>query len=354
MVFCLLQDDIVYWSNKDPVSFHLWKPDYLIQSSLFVGRAHHTSEYCSKNIFASIRDITSYLSEISSNASAICAVLLLLNMAEPAWSRVECDKQLFSKFLCYFEEPVTIDYNNTFIENNIITDEMIFNQSCVLKNKICYLFEWIEVKPNDMSHIGANQNVIKLFEYLFYAINVEFPPIISPDFSKRLTYKKYGQILNYKWHSINNNASEGLYIMKDLSINFQKGENLFDCGNGILISIKFSCDGENDCSHIKISKDELGCLCNRTSSYTPNCKYFADKHRKKCSFYYWMTDTNKCEPYYNLESISQAKENKEILALISDQTKSINNCKEALTKVRLLVENVTHNFMIYQSFVHMH
>ena len=231
---------------------------------------------------------------------------------------------------------------------------MIFNQSCVLKNEICYLFEWIEVKPRSISTIRVDQNLIELFEYLFYAINVEFPPIISPDFSKRLTYKKYGQILNYKWHSINNHDFEGLYIMKDLSVSFQRGENLFECGNGILISIKFSCDGENDCSDIYISKDELGCLCNRTSSYAPNCKYFAHRHRKKCSFYYWMTDTNKCEPYNSLETVSQAKENKEILPLISNHTNIFHDCKETFYKSQIACGKCDHNFMTYQTFVHMH
>ena len=239
MFFCLLQDGIVYWSSGDPISFHLWKADYLNQSSLFVGRAHNYSEFCFEDNFASTRDITAYLSDISAKATATCAVLLLMNMAEPAWITVECDKQLFYKFLCYFEEPIIIQHNNTLIESNTIIDEMIFNHSCVLKNKICYLFEWIEVKPNDIITIGAKQNVIKLFEYLFYAINVEFPPIISPDFSKRLTYRKYGGILNYKWHSINDNSFEGIYIMKDLSVHFQRGGNLFECGNNILISIKF-------------------------------------------------------------------------------------------------------------------
>ena len=167
---------------------------------MFVGlyRLFRYTELCSKKHFASIRDITAYLSDISSKARATCAVLLLMNMAEPAWIRVECDKQLFYKFLCYFEQPIITQYNNTLIKSNTITDEMIYNHSCVLKNKICYLFEWIEVKPNNIITTGANQNVIKLFEYLFYAINVEIPPIISPDFNKRLTFRKYGEILNYK------------------------------------------------------------------------------------------------------------------------------------------------------------
>ena len=102
MVFSLLQDGIVYWSNGDPVSFHQWKPDYLIQSSLFVGRARYSEVFCSKNNFASIRDITAYLLDISSSTIATCAVLLLMNMAEPTWNKVECYKKLFSKFLLLF------------------------------------------------------------------------------------------------------------------------------------------------------------------------------------------------------------------------------------------------------------
>ena len=65
---------------------------------------------------------------------------------------------------------------------------MVFDQSCVIRNNICYLFKWIEVKPHGITSIGGNKHIIRLFEYSFHAVSVEFPPIISPDFTEKMTY----------------------------------------------------------------------------------------------------------------------------------------------------------------------
>ena len=169
--------------------------------------------------------------------SAICAVLLLMNLADPVWIRVECDKQLIENFLCYFEDkPVTGD-DKTYVDMNI------FDQLCVMKQKICYLFKWIKVNTNEIDPITIDKTFITLlFEYLFDAVSVPFPPIISPDFKEKLTYRKYGRIFNYNWHPINKPLVEGLYIFKDSANKFNAGGNLFKCENNFLISIKIVCD----------------------------------------------------------------------------------------------------------------
>ena len=310
----MLQDDFFHWSNKDPVSFQQWKLNYLTNSSLFFRRRNIYSEICSKNDSTStlITDITTYLSDISANSTAKCVVLLLMNMAEPAWIRVECGEKLLSKFLCYFEkEQIHV------VQSNLIVNRMVFDQSCVIRNKICYLFKWIEGKPHGITSMGGNKHIIRLFEYLFHAVSVEFPPIISPDFTKKMTYRKYGRILSYKWHPINKTGLEGLYIIKGFSNTLHIGGNLFECDDNILISIKFVCDGQIDCVGNR-SKDELGCSCNSTNSYSSNCKYLVDEDRKKCSFYYRKTKKYICEPYYNLEIFSRKENYYKILQIDTD------------------------------------
>ena len=288
MVCYLLQGRLFRWSNKDPVSFQQWKLSYLNQSSLFFRRGIIFSKYCSKHNFISTHntDVITNLSGISANATAKCAVLLLMNMADSAWITVDCDKQVFSKIICYLEEQIDAKGN----ENTEL--EMIFDQSCVIKNQTCYLFKWIEDKPNDIVTIGKNININKLFEYLFHAISVVFPPIISPDFREKLMYSKHGNILNYYWTPIDDSGFEGIYISRDFSKLFQVGGNIFECGDNIFISIKFVCDGQIDCE-LNRSKDELGCLCSSTTNFSPNCVTSVDEHRKKCSFYHWETE-KKC------------------------------------------------------------
>ena len=251
-----------------------------------------------------------------------------MNMAESAWIGVECEKQLFSTILCYFEEQIDV------MENTIIVDEKIFDQSCVIKNQICYLFKWIEVKPSDIIKIGTNINIIKLFEYLFHAISVAFPPIILPDFRQRLMYSKYGNILRYDWQPIDDSRVEGTYITRDFSRLFQVGGNLSECGDNIYISIKFVCDGQIDCG-LNRTNDELGCLCSSNTSYSPKCVHFVDGHRKKCSFYYWKIETNVCKQYHNLKTLFKSKENEDKSPHIIYPPKKIHDCQKKVCKSQI-------------------
>ena len=266
------------------------------------------SEKSSKNFcfkyesFSSLaRDKTRDIDKIFQKNShlAMCAVLLLMNLADPARIRVECDNKFIHNFLCYFEDKQVADDDKTYVDMNI------FAQSCVMKNKICYLFKWIKVNTNEINPIKIDKNFITLnFEYLFDAVSVPFPPIISPDFKEKLTYRKYGRIPNYNWHPINKPIIESLYVFKDSANKFNAGGNLFKCEDNVLISIKFVCDGNVDCTS-NHSTDELGCLCSTPHNYSPKCKYIIEGDKKSCSFYYWRIKTNICELYPNLDTISK-------------------------------------------------
>ena len=61
--------------------------------------------------------------------SAMCAALLLMNLADPAWIKVECDEQLKDNFLCYFEGNTVTGNEETYM------DKKIFNELCVMRNK---------------------------------------------------------------------------------------------------------------------------------------------------------------------------------------------------------------------------
>ena len=48
-----------------------------------------------------------------------------------------------------------------------------------------------------------------------------------------------------------------------------------------------------------------------------------------------MTNTNQCEPYYNLETVPQTKENKDILLAIANPAKIVHDCKETFYKSQI-------------------
>ena len=153
--------------------------------------------------------------------------------------------------------------------------------------------------------MAIDKNFITLvFEYLFDATSVQFPPIISPDFTHKLTYRKYGRIFTYNWHPINEAVVEGLYVFKDSGKNFNAGDNLFKCKDNVFLSIKFVCDGSFDCLGNQ-SYDELGCSCSKPYNYSSKCKYITEGGQKKCSFYYYQIKINICELYPNLDAVSK-------------------------------------------------
>ena len=252
---------------------------------MFSAAEKFTMNFCFKyEFFSSVaRDKTKDVANIfpKNPYSAMCAVLLLMNLAEPAWITVEWDTNLTENFLCYFEDKPITDDNKTYVDMNI------FDQLCVMKNNICYLFERTKVNITDIDGMKINKTYITLlFEYLFDAISVLFPPIISPDFKEKLTYRKYGRIFIYNWHPINDPVVEGLYVYRDSPNKFNARGHLFRCKDNILISIKFVCDGYFDCTSNQPT-DELGCLCSKSNNHSNKCKYTIEGNKKRCSFYYW-------------------------------------------------------------------
>ena len=95
------------------------------------------------------------------------------------------------------------------------------------------------------------------FKVLFDAINVEFPPILSPDLNFIILYKRYFNIYKYERHEIKNSYVEGIYISSENVISISKGDNVFMCTNGTYISQQYVCDGFVDCPEYD-KLDEMG------------------------------------------------------------------------------------------------
>ena len=99
---------------------------------------------------------------------------------------------------------------------------------------------------------------LKRLKVLFNAVSIEFPPILSPDFSFILSYQRYSDIYIYEKHVVKNNSAEGIFICSDDLMSIFKGANIFKCGNGTFISQQYVCDGLVDCPGYQ-SLDEIDC-----------------------------------------------------------------------------------------------
>ena len=116
----------------------------------------------------------------------------------------------------------------------------IFNKSCVLIKDNCYLFLWYK-KLNHLQTKGLQYFNIQLFEVLFKAVSEPFPPIYSFKQKKLITYEKYGHVIYYKENE-DSKTIEDYIILKERSLKFQIGGNLFKCLNDEYIAIIYRCD----------------------------------------------------------------------------------------------------------------
>ena len=222
-----------------------------------------------------------------------CHVILLKDLANPKWIPVDCDEPVTSNILCYFEVEQDVK------EPLSVPSRHIYDKICIAKNNTCYKFLWYK---NEFIKREKYPIHIKNFQYIFDAVETTFPPIFSVDFKHVFSYQRLGHIYIYRKRKRRISDDEGLYIHQEKYYNFIKGGNVFECGNGRLISVYFLCDGINDCGNVN-STDEVGCYCGKEDYYSNKCKYVYEErvHRLKqansCSYYYFKAKTNKCTKY---------------------------------------------------------
>ena len=226
-----------------------------------------------------------------------CVAMLLSNLAHAEWIHIPCKKPaLVNHVFCLIEE---YDHNQTMsLHSDNIT---LYDASCVMVEKTCHLVIWTSKEKEPFKDISFN---IRLFQVLFNAVDVIFPPIFSYNFSYIFKYQIYSNYYHYKKEINYKNTTEGLYFNPKSAKKFKIGGNIFKCDSGIYISYYFVCDGEIDCS-AKEKTDENSCLCNRTQKYSTKCKYLIEKSisGKDCGAFYYKSYDGSCTMFTFFESV---------------------------------------------------
>ncbi len=155
--------------------------------------------------------------------------MLLINLADPEWITIGCNEPVTADVICFFEKAegkVNEAMNNKSTRVN--------EKSCVHKDKICHIFSWSDStiqKKKPKRKLFGN---ITIFQFLFDAVGINFPPIELHPSSLVMTYSKIGSL--YKYHTTSDgqmpsNCSKNtihVYI-QDCHSQFQEGGNLFKC-----------------------------------------------------------------------------------------------------------------------------
>ena len=218
----------------------------------------------------------------------ICVAMTQINLAEPEWIQIPCDKPLATHVFCHMKDdkPPVVEQSLT-----------LYNRLCIFINGKCHIFSWYDVSGSAPNiKCGKNSLIPKDYQFLFDAVSVTFPPILLDDFETVLTYTRYLNIYNYVRHNITINDG-GVFYACNIALRHYKnniGGNLFQCEGGYFISASYLCDGIKDCT-TGSNIDEVGCLCHDTDSYTNKCKYL-DKQKETCSFFYFK-QKGKCNMF---------------------------------------------------------
>ena len=230
-----------------------------------------------------------------------CFIMLLVNLAEPDWIQIDCDKKLLSNVLCVIKgvnSEEQIEPNITLINN-----KKSCTQTYVLMYDVCYLFLWYEGMEGDtMDQSCKNNNAfsvnlenITIFQNLFDAVPVEFPPILSThlheDHLYKFTYRKYVNIYIYSQEPILGEMTEGLHLCLSEKQPVSAGDNLFPCEKGSFVSYTFICNGRVDCPF-------------DNSDERVNCSFFTNtqnsmKKFPSCSSLFYMKHDNSCIPFFS-------------------------------------------------------
>ena len=294
-----------FWQNGDLVAYQ--QSDNIHYLGHFVSfnklKSQHSKEMCEYHGSYQLLDTSHLLQQAKSTIYpqvlvSSCTAMLLSDLGNPEWITVGCNEPVTSDIMCYFETK----FNYTEPDNESKT--RIYNKLCVLKNNFCYKFIWNQHKIPMKTGITSD---IQFFQYLFDAVSVTFPPIVSSDLRYIITYKKYNNIYVYHKNKIREPTVEGLFVYKQNSIIYVRGRNVFKCKNKAIISTTLLCDGKADCQE-EYPTDEIGCECKDTRIYSNNCKYieYENNNRRKCSFLYFTSLNNRCLKYGSLFQVHNA------------------------------------------------
>ena len=225
------------------------------------------------------------------NNDSTCGLMVLINLAQPMWKAVSCYEPLLPDIFCGIEER-----NSLKMKVLEPLNDTSCCRSCIIKYNTCYQFLWYTAR-RQYKKIKINTIDIRIFQFLFDAVEVIFPPIFSHNFRQLLTYKRYENIYVYEHYQITGINAKGLIVKSEDLVDMLENKYIYKCQQGSYISYQHMCDGNNDCPGHKI-QDELNCTCKFSEQYTSKCKYLIKNSNEViCSKFYFQDRNRGCYLY---------------------------------------------------------
>ncbi len=213
--------------------------------------------------------------------------MLVVNLAEPQWTKVHCNKTLANIIYCQREI-----YNHilNYTEGSRL---IVCQKSFLLISNICYNFVWTKAISARKMRSQERFPEEGELQVLFAAASETFPPIFSMNVSHLQTYSRCSKTYMPQKKPILSESATAFHIHSEETVKIHAFTNIFQCLNTTYISIYFVCDGINDCTHN--DQDVVGCECTENEKYTHKCKYLVGQDGgKSCSLFYITTHSGDC------------------------------------------------------------
>ena len=233
-------------------------------------------------------------------------MMLVLNLAEPDWVSIPCNKQLLEHIFCYKNEPLM----RTDIQKE--NDYLVCSKGHILVRKNCYVFLWSNgiFKTRYLREFNARPVTIQTITFLkniFDATSLrnDYPTILIQKDVNIVYVVKFQRSLNKiteRHSTVNKSIAKGFYTYQYNRINIIIGINLFNCTKGGYISSEYICDGYTDCPNDQ--SDERFCIClnQGAPSIVPDGIVKDKKRKTVCSNLYHMTIMGNYRKYKEIKS----------------------------------------------------
>ncbi len=224
-----------------------------------------------------------------------CTIVLLINMAQPEWLAVDCNKTYLTYALCRDNDIISKAFD-TF--HCVECQQKVCSENAVVNNGICYNFIWFDnilfprlqlMKVCDRRTMlrQVDQNTSALINVL-KGVDYNFPPLLTPhEYHSSLAsaYKNQKFMNEFSTEILPVNDALGFVICMQATKPSETFGNLLSCSNNSFVSVRFWCDDVVDCPYD--DTDERNCTCMETFHQRDNITLHGMSEGVRCKNLYF-------------------------------------------------------------------
>ncbi len=298
------------WEGKHPLAFQMFHNSYWDKKppsisaniAIPVFQKELESFY---ELFLSLNNL-SHLTHLSRTVvqpfverKYACTMVLCLNIAQPEWIAVDCNKTYLTYVLCRDNKFTVPD-----MQYCVECEQQVCSHEGVVNSGRCYKFIWFDNRsfplvplPNvcDRKRLlrQANQNISEWIN-LLKAVDYNFPDMLTihKNYMSTLLVHTFRKFMNeFSSKSVPVNEASGFVTCLETIRTIKTFGNLFSCSNKSFVSIKVVCDDLMDCPHD--DADEQNCTCKTNMKQRQNFTQKESSWVERCENLYFSSSYNR-------------------------------------------------------------